>query len=77
LPIIATDAGGASEQVLSGQTGRLVPPRDPGAFAEALVELATQPALRRAMGARARKLVEAQFALQRMVADYRRICLPQ
>jgi hypothetical protein len=42
-----------------------------------LVELATQPALRQAMGARARKLVEAQFALQRMIADYRRICLPQ
>ncbi|HSU55659.1 MAG TPA: glycosyltransferase [Candidatus Dormibacteraeota bacterium] len=76
LPIIATDAGGASEQILSGRTGRLVPPRDPAAFAGALVELATQPSLRQAMGAQARAFVEQRFSIQRMVADYRRICLP-
>ena len=76
LPIIATDAGGASEQVVCGRSGRLVPPRDAAAFAGALVELATQPALRQAMGAGARNLVEERFSLARMVADYRRICLP-
>jgi glycosyltransferase involved in cell wall biosynthesis len=75
LPIIATDAGGASEQVVSGETGRLVPPRDAGAFAGALVELATQPGLRQAMGARGRGLVEERFSVQRMVSNYRRVCL--
>jgi glycosyltransferase involved in cell wall biosynthesis len=75
LPIIATDAGGASEQVLCGRTGRLVAPRDATAFASALVELATQPALRQTMGARARDLIEERFSVKRMVADYRRICL--
>jgi glycosyltransferase involved in cell wall biosynthesis len=76
LPIIATDAGGASEQVMCGRTGRLVPPRDAAAFAGALIELATQPALRQTMGAQARNLVEERFRVDRMVADYRRICLP-
>jgi glycosyltransferase involved in cell wall biosynthesis len=75
LPIIATDAGGASEQVVCGSTGRLVPPRDAAAFARALIELATQPALRQTMGAQARNLVQERFSLDRMVADYRRICL--
>jgi glycosyltransferase involved in cell wall biosynthesis len=75
LPIIATDAGGASEQVLSGHTGRLVPPRDASAFAGALIELATQPALRQTMGMRARNLIQERFTVERMVADYRRICL--
>jgi glycosyltransferase involved in cell wall biosynthesis len=76
LPIIATDAGGASEQVMCGRTGRLVPPRDASAFAGALVELATRPALCQTMGDRARIVVQERFSVQRMVADYRRICLP-
>jgi glycosyltransferase involved in cell wall biosynthesis len=75
LPIVATDAGGASEQVVCGRTGRLVPPRDAASFAGALVELASQPELRQAMGARARDLIEERFSMDRMVADYRRICL--
>ncbi len=77
LPVIATDVGGASEQVVGGETGRLVPPRDAQALAGALVELANEPALRRTMGARARALVEERFSVARMVEDYRRICLPR
>ncbi len=76
LPVIATDFGGASEQVIDGRTGRLVPPREPGAFADALVELAAQPQLRQEMGASAHQLIRDQFAVERMVADYRRVLLP-
>jgi glycosyltransferase involved in cell wall biosynthesis len=75
LPIVATDIGGASEQVINGETGRLVPPRDPAAFAEALVEVATRPDLRRHMALAGQQLVRARFSVERMVADYRRICL--
>jgi glycosyltransferase involved in cell wall biosynthesis len=75
LPVIATDVGGASEQVLDGRTGRLVPPRDPERLAAAMVELASQPAARRAMGAAARDLIAQRFSLDRMLAGYRRICL--
>jgi glycosyltransferase involved in cell wall biosynthesis len=76
LPVIATAVGGASEQVLDGETGRLVPPRDPEALAAALVELATSPDLRRRIGTAGRQLVAKRFQVGRMVADYRRICLP-
>jgi glycosyltransferase involved in cell wall biosynthesis len=75
LPIVATDIGGASEQVINGETGRLVPPRNPAAFAEALVEVATRPDLRRDMALAGQQLIRARFSVERMVADYRRICL--
>ena len=75
LPVIATDTGGASEQVLDGRNGRLVPSRAPRPLADALVELARQPALRQHMGAVARDLVSQRFNLERMISEYRRVCL--
>jgi glycosyltransferase involved in cell wall biosynthesis len=77
LPVVATDFGGTSEQVADGITGRLVPPRDVGALAEALVELANDPRLRRACGAAGRARAEALFDVRRMVADYRRVLFAQ
>jgi glycosyltransferase involved in cell wall biosynthesis len=51
LPVVATRTGGIPELVLDGLQGRLVPPRDPGALAAAIEELARDPATRRRMGA--------------------------
>ena len=76
LPVIATDKGGASEQVSDGQTGRLVPPRDAQALADALVGLAAQPGLRQRLGMAGRDLIRERFSVERMVAEYWRICLP-
>lgn len=39
-PVIATSAGGVPEIVSEGKTGLLIPPRDPGALAEAILKLA-------------------------------------
>jgi glycosyltransferase involved in cell wall biosynthesis len=75
VPIIATDFGGASEQVIDRQTGRLVPARNPRALAEALVEVVTQPELRRNMSLAASQLIRERFSLERMIEDYRRLCL--
>ena len=75
LAVIATDAGGASEQVIDGRTGRLVPPRDPQALAAALVELAAQPGQLRQMGRAGRDLIRDRLSVERMIADYLRICL--
>ena len=52
LPVIATRVGGIPEIVEDGRTGILVRPSDPGALADAMVEMATRPELREAMGAR-------------------------
>ena len=77
LPLIATDVGGASEQAINRQTGCLVPTRDPAALAAAMVALAADPAARRTLGEGARALIQERFRLERMVADYRRVCVPE
>jgi glycosyltransferase involved in cell wall biosynthesis len=70
LPVVATDHGGASEQVLDGITGRLVGREDVEAFAEALVQLAHDPALRGRLGAAARERAATEFSMERMVSAY-------
>ncbi len=76
LPVIATDVGGASEQVLDGFNGRLVPARDDAAFAAALVELTHDPAQRQRMGKTARQHVQDRFDMERMFAAYASVLLP-
>ncbi|RLB05037.1 MAG: hypothetical protein DRG83_03415, partial [Deltaproteobacteria bacterium] len=36
LPVVATEVGGVPELIEDGVTGFLVPPKDPGAGAEAI-----------------------------------------
>ena len=73
LPVVATDVGGASEQIADGVTGRLVPRGDTRAFADALAALARDPALRTRYGAAGRARIAALFNVNRMVDDYCRI----
>jgi glycosyltransferase involved in cell wall biosynthesis len=75
LPVVATDVGGMSEQVEDGITGRLVGREDEEALASALVELASDPRLRRAMGTAGRERVRRRFGLQTMVDRYAAVCL--
>lgn len=70
LPVIATDVGGASEQVIDGVNGLLVPSRDVAAFSRAMVDLAADSALRDAMGFAAREHIRCCFTLERMVGNY-------
>ncbi len=61
-PLVATDIPGCREAVVAGQTGLLVPPRDPAALAAALKSLIDDPALRARMGAAGRRRVEENFS---------------
>ena len=63
LPIIATDVGDSRRIV--GDAGRIVPPRDPDAIANALQEL--RSADLEALGATARNRVTENFSLARAV----------
>ncbi|RME82066.1 MAG: glycosyltransferase family 1 protein, partial [Zetaproteobacteria bacterium] len=68
-PLIATDAPGCREVVRNGETGLLVPARDPEALAEAIAKLAMDKEGRRRMGACARMLVEQEFSLERVIRE--------
>jgi len=68
-PVVATAVDGTLEVVVNDSTGVLVPPRDPGRLAQAIVELLLDPQLRKAMGQRARRRAEALFSLRRQLSE--------
>ena len=50
LPVVATRVGGLPEMVVPGETGWLVPPRDPAALAAAISQLLADPQTMGAFG---------------------------
>jgi glycosyltransferase involved in cell wall biosynthesis len=66
-PVIAPREGGPLFIVRDGETGMLVPPRDPDALAEALLALLAEPARRTAMGRAGRARVDAVFDIRHHV----------
>jgi glycosyltransferase involved in cell wall biosynthesis len=70
LPVVATDVGGSGEAITCGETGLLVPARQPAAMAAALARLIGDPALRARLGAAARARVDAEFSLDACVERY-------
>ncbi len=63
LPLVAADVPGSHDVVEDGVNGFLVPPRDAGAIAAALLRLAGAPELRRRLGARSRARAVSRFDL--------------
>ncbi len=68
-PVVGASAGAIPEIVTDGETGVLVPVRDPAGLADGLARLKADPALRARVGARARVEVERRFSEERMAAD--------
>jgi len=67
LPVVATCAGGLPELIRDGESGLLVPPRDPAALSRALLRVLTDPALARQLGEAGRRTAETDFTADRMV----------
>ncbi len=73
-PVVASAVGGLPDVVRDGETGYLVPPRDPQALADALLHTLTLPAAaRRAMGRRGRAIVQELFDINRVALNEERI----
>jgi len=72
-PVVATAVEGTEELVIPGQTGWLVPPRDPEALSTALLAAAHAPDLCRTFGHESRARIEQEFSLERTVAAYERL----
>jgi len=67
-PVIATDLGGNREVVRNGETGLLVPPKDPGALAAAIMSLMEKPAEARRMGAAGSARAASMYSREAMVS---------
>jgi glycosyltransferase involved in cell wall biosynthesis len=61
-PVVATAVGGLRDLVVDGETGLVIPSRDPGALRSALERLLGDPVLRRRLGAAGRKRARERFS---------------
>jgi glycosyltransferase involved in cell wall biosynthesis len=75
LPVVATDVGGTGEVVVPGESGFLVPPKDPKALAAGIEQVLSRPDRGRSMGRVGRTIVEQKFSARSMVRDMERVYL--
>ena len=68
--MIGSKVGGVTKQVLHGENGFLVAPRDTDAIASGMARLLDHPDEAEALGKKAREHVRKNFLLPRLVARY-------
>jgi sugar transferase (PEP-CTERM/EpsH1 system associated) len=71
LPVVATAVGGNSELIMDGKTGRLVPPADFRAMADAIVCYAADTRLAETHGLAGLIEIRRRFSIEAMAAAYR------
>ncbi len=69
LSVVATNVIGNKEVVIDGETGFLVPPRNPGKLAEKIIALIENKPLRKKFGENGRRRVKELYSLDRMVKE--------
>lgn len=78
LPVISTRTGGIPEMVIAGETGELVEPDDVSGLARAIDRMASDPDLRRRLGAAGRTRVAQHFeagdVARQMIGLYEQLC---
>ncbi|SED00868.1 glycosyltransferase [Streptomyces melanosporofaciens] len=67
-PVVATAVGGQRDTVVDPETGRLVPPGDPAALAEAVAGLLAAPGTAAACGRAGRRRVLTRYSWERVAA---------
>jgi len=72
VPMVATAVGGLKEIIQDGESGLLVPPKDPGALAQALIALLTNEPLRLRLAQGARRRAE-DFSIERRSRELLRL----
>ncbi len=73
VPVVASAVGGLVEAVADGETGLLVPPRDPPALATAVARVLRDGSLRRRLGDAGRVRVREGFSVKAMVEGSRSV----
>jgi glycosyltransferase involved in cell wall biosynthesis len=72
-PVVGTRIDGITEQISHGETGLLVPPRDPRALGEAILRILGNREEAEILGKNARRLVESEFSVEKMVLQTRKL----
>jgi glycosyltransferase involved in cell wall biosynthesis len=67
--VVATRVGGIPDKVVEGETGLLVPARDPEALARAIAEALSSPDRLKSWGENGRRRVEERFSWSRRVKE--------
>lgn len=73
LPVVATAVGGNLDAVVDGKAGLLVPARNPAALGAAILSLASDPSMARAMGLAARERTLKMFSQDACLDRYERL----
>jgi glycosyltransferase involved in cell wall biosynthesis len=69
VPVVATAVGGIKETVVDGETGLLVPPRDPEALAAAIRWVLEHPAEAGRLADEARRRAVERYSVERMIDE--------
>lgn len=70
LPVVSTNVGGLPEVIVDGETGLLVPPRNPTELAKGINTLLSQKDLCERMGRAGRQRVIENYSIRRMVEQH-------
>jgi N-acetyl-alpha-D-glucosaminyl L-malate synthase BshA len=70
LPVVATRVGGIPEIIKDGVNGLLVQSKNPEAIAEKILELNSDPEMRRSLGEAARETVLEKYTAEKIVGQY-------
>jgi glycosyltransferase involved in cell wall biosynthesis len=72
-PVVATEVGGTADLLMGGELGRLVPPEDPQALADAILGVLAEPEAARERALRGRAHVLARHGAGRLAVDIDRL----
>lgn len=70
LAVVATNVEGTNELVRNGQTGLLVPSKQPEQFADAIITVLRDQNLRERMGVAGQQLVADEYNFEKMIDSY-------
>src|SRR5262249_26978623 len=69
-PVVTTSAGGSAEVVVDGESGLVVPPRNPAALADAVERVLRDPVLANQLGRAAIQRVREPLSLEAMLRAF-------
>jgi glycosyltransferase involved in cell wall biosynthesis len=74
-PVVATAVNGVVEVVKDGETGYLVPPKNPYDIARAVIRILKSPATMKEMGTRGRERVAHHFSVEQQISKFEQLYL--